>query len=58
MADVRKTWQRPQLVILVRGNPEEDVLAKCKTGGRGSEDVGPQSDIFCLVTQCRVSSAW
>ena len=49
MADVRKTWQTPQLVILVRGNPEDDVLAKCKMGGRSG---GPQGDILCMVVGC------
>ena len=34
----KKIWQKPQLVILGRGRPEERVLAFCKyTGNR----VGP-----------------
>ena len=56
MADVRRTWQRPQLVILVRGNPEEDVLAKCKLGGRMA-DGGPQSDSFCFFYRCNQKRA-
>jgi hypothetical protein len=28
-----KPWMRPELVVLVRGKPEEYVLAACKTLG-------------------------
>ncbi len=27
---MRKTWQKPKLVVLVRGRPEEYVLGPCK----------------------------
>jgi hypothetical protein len=33
MAAEKKTWLRPELVVLVRGRPEEAVLAGCKIGG-------------------------
>jgi len=26
----RKTWSRPELIVLVRGNAEEAVLTSCK----------------------------
>jgi hypothetical protein len=29
---MKKAWKRPQLVVLVRGNREERVLAACKGG--------------------------
>jgi hypothetical protein len=28
-----KTWQKPELIVLVRTRPEESVLAACKGGG-------------------------
>ena len=31
MENNKKTWERPQLIILARGTPEENVLAVCKT---------------------------
>ena len=30
---VKKPWQKPELVVLVRGNPEEAVLTACKVIG-------------------------
>lgn len=27
----KKTWEKPQLIILARGTPEESVLENCKT---------------------------
>ena len=36
-----KTWQKPQLVVLARSNPEEAILTACKraTFGTGSPQV-------------------
>jgi hypothetical protein len=31
MEDKRKKWITPQLIVLGRGTPEENVLAGCKT---------------------------
>ena len=31
MKNNRKKWTRPQLIVLGRGTPEENVLAGCKT---------------------------
>ncbi len=31
----KKSWQKPELIILVRSNPEEAVLLSCKHGGGG-----------------------
>jgi len=31
MKDNRKKWIQPQLIVLGRGTPEENVLAGCKT---------------------------
>ena len=31
MKENKKKWTRPQLIVLGRGTPEENVLAGCKT---------------------------
>jgi len=31
----KKTWQRPELIVLVSGQPEEAVLSFCKVGQAG-----------------------
>ena len=31
MENSKKKWERPQLIILARGTPEENVLYQCKT---------------------------
>ena len=33
MAAHTKAWERPELTVLVRGNPEEAVLTNCKISG-------------------------
>jgi hypothetical protein len=33
-----KTWKQPELIILTRNKPEENVLTGCKTSG--AEDFG------------------
>jgi hypothetical protein len=37
----RDMWQRPKLIVLTRGNPEESVLTGCKSvaGGFGAGNV-------------------
>jgi hypothetical protein len=30
MSEIKKSWVRPQLIILGRGRPEESILLKCK----------------------------
>ena len=32
----KKKWERPKLIVLARGNPEENVLAGCKNSGGAS----------------------
>ena len=34
---MRKTWQKPKLIVLFRGMPEERVLSACKTETGGGE---------------------
>ncbi len=31
MSEQKKSWQRPQLIVLARANPQEAVLTHCKT---------------------------
>lgn len=38
---VGKTWQKPELLVLTRGKPEEAVLASCKYTSPSS---GPDSE--------------
>jgi len=33
----REKWQRPQLIVLGRGTPEENVLAGCKMTGMNAQ---------------------
>jgi len=35
MAESKKVWVEPELIVLVRGKPEEAVLVTCKTSGGG-----------------------
>ena len=45
-----KTWQKPQLVVLVRGKPEEAILTTCKTG-MGTNVSGPYWQRYgCVMT--------
>ena len=32
-----KTWQKPQLIVLVRNRPEEAILAACKSNSTGTD---------------------
>ena len=32
--EMKKIWQKPKLIILARGGPEESVLAGCKMKGK------------------------
>jgi hypothetical protein len=42
-----KTWEKPKLIVLVRGKPEEAVLEGCKWFGTGD---GPNTaQNYCLT---------
>jgi len=45
----KKTWAKPQLIVLVRGKPEESVLLACKTPASG-----PFTN--CRFTNCAITS--
>ena len=40
MAARKRQWSKPQLIVLGRGTPEENVLAACKHGGNIGPGVG------------------
>lgn len=42
---MKKTWKKPQLVILVRGKPEELVLTPCKAELQASEGPGDYNNL-------------
>ena len=61
MEDKRKKWIQPQLIVLGRGTPEENVLVGCKTSKltgmsatvKSCKKIGTGT---CKGTQCSVIS--
>jgi hypothetical protein len=49
---MKKAWEKPKLVVLVRGKPEEAILNGCKDWA-GPPPNGPVSD----YTQCMEGTA-
>ena len=52
-----KVWEKPQLIILARGNPEESVLSNCKTNNPnkpldGADRQMQQQCSELVVTSC------
>ena len=46
-------WEKPQLVVLVKGMPEERVLAACKNAGIGdSPDNKFDNCVNVVETEC------
>jgi len=43
MADMKKRWVKPQLVILGRGTPAEAVLQLCSEPPQGGKGCSPKS---------------
>lgn len=41
MENQKKTWEKPQLIVLARGTPEESVLTNCKTMNPNQPVEGP-----------------
>lgn len=54
----RKQWHQPELIVLVRGNPEESVLTGCKAGpadsglGGGNASQGPGCGYNSCASSC------
>ncbi len=38
--NAKKQWHKPELIVLVRGKPEEAVLGGCKAWTGGSDSLG------------------
>jgi hypothetical protein len=49
MENKKKTWIRPQLIVLGRGQPEENVLVACKARGGAGTPVGPGELSRCSI---------
>jgi hypothetical protein len=47
-----KTWEKPRLIVLVRGKPEEALITCCKGTGTGEPATTESScDLFTSATQ-------
>jgi hypothetical protein len=52
-----KKWTTPQLVVLVKGKPEEGILAQCKSGSTfGATTTATGYRVHVYV--CGVCSGW
>jgi len=58
MLATKKIWEKPKLIILERGRPEEMVLAGCKMPGSGATKKAKKSGCERLATcvDCNVLS--
>jgi hypothetical protein len=52
----RQQWQKPELVVLTRNNPEENVLLACKVTGRILTS-GPSKGSYQCTTQAACYAA-
>ena len=53
-----RVWSRPELIVLVRGGPEEAVLSGCKQGGTNTGNA--DTNVGCYFgscTQCALPGA-
>jgi hypothetical protein len=48
---LKKKWKKPELIVLVRGKPEEAILAACKGGSFSSYSSTSQRG-NCLQRGC------
>lgn len=58
MTTQKKSWEKPQLVILARGTPEESVLENCKTMNPNQPATGRVADkqdtcAYGALTNCK-----
>jgi hypothetical protein len=54
MKDNRKKWTQPQLIVLGRGTPEENVLSGCKTSmlAGSAAKINSCKQLNALKTKC------
>ena len=59
MTENKKEWVTPELIVLVRSQPEETVLILCKTvsAGGGENNLNSQCRIDDICMGCYVSGA-
>lgn len=50
----KKSWSKPELLVLVRSNPEETVLASCKTP---STPVSITQKPTCSANACKTNTS-
>jgi len=53
---MKKVWEKPELVVLVRGKPEESVLASCKGGGVIAAVITGKGSCYVLDTCSKCSA--
>jgi hypothetical protein len=53
---MKKIWEKPKLIILARGRPEEFVLAGCKIKGKTASTAAKNTGCQRLKT-CQLCSA-
>ena len=56
---MKKEWKTPELIILVRSNPEESVLVTCKRGGTEGPNTGRNNcdnPSFPLICEANMGS--
>ncbi len=53
---MKKVWEKPKLIVLVRAEPEESVLASCKLTSGGGGGSGSTMDGLCYGPErsCRI----
>jgi hypothetical protein len=52
MLATKKIWERPKLIILERGRPEELVLVACKMSGQQTNSRNKQIGCATTTKQC------
>ena len=45
----KKKWEKPELVVIVRNQPEESVLQACKSGWYGIMGPNNTEQNWCLI---------
>lgn len=55
MRKKKKKWIIPQLLVLVKGKPDEMVLSACKSGSGSSGPAGSNAE--CYIVSCGTECA-
>jgi hypothetical protein len=58
MAEGKKAWVTPEVIVLVRIKPEEAVLEGCKTAlGMGNQSLNGDCSMVPVCTLCTVDTS-